>query len=211
MLRKLYHRVSLVLEKRPWGIQVLYHSTRHYKLYEFIESLLVAFFFAALIKSCLLGTFMIPSESMVPALQVGDRLFVNKLAYLFHPPEVGDIIVFKTPSNIYDPRKPIYIKRVVGGPGDTVAIENGKLYVNGRLAAHPVIVENYYTNRVFDVDTQRPKYYTSETIPEKMVYGFGDNSANSMDSRYWGGIPLKNLKGKAVFRFWPPRRFGWLE
>ena len=211
MLKRIYHYSSLFLEKRPWGIQLIYHSTRHGQLYEFMESLFVAFIFAVIIKSFFIGTFLIPSESMVPTLKIGDRLFVNKLAYLFHPPEIGDIIVFKTPPAIYNARKPIFIKRCVGGPGDEVAIQGGRLYVNGELAPHAGILSNRYYNDVYDVIHNKRKWYTSEKIPEGMVYGFGDNSRNSQDSRYWGGVPIENVKGKAVFRFWPPNRFGFLD
>ena len=211
MLRRIYRYATLFLEGRPWGIQLLYHSIRHYKLYEFLEALVVAFFFAMIIRTFFFQAFKIPSESMKPTLYVGDRLFVNKMVYYFHPPEIGDIVVFKTPPLIYNPRKPIYIKRVVGLGGDEVSIQQGRLYVNGKRVAHPSILRNLYTVRVEDYATNRAKFYTSEVVPESQIYLFGDNSAHSSDSRYWGPVPLKNVKGKAVLRWCPWGRFGLIE
>jgi signal peptidase I len=212
MLKRIYHYATLFLERRPWGIHLLYHSIRHYKIYEFIEAVLVAFFFAMVIRTFFIQAFKIPSESMVPTLQVGDRLFVWKPAYhLGGHPEIGDIAVFRTPDNIYDPRRPIYIKRVVGLSGDRVAIQGGKLYVNGQRVTHPVISANEYTMQVFNMN-RNPKLYTAETVPEGEVYMFGDNSPYSLDSRSWGGVPLENFKGKAVIRWWPlDSRLGFLE
>lgn len=219
MLKRIYHYATLFLERRPWGIRLLYHSIRHYKLYELMEALIVAFIFAMVIRSFFFQAFKIPSESMVPTLHVGDRLFVNKMVYYFHPPEVGDIVVFKTPPIIYDSHKPIYIKRVVGLPGDEVAIRvepsrgnrSGHLYNNGTRVAHPSILGIDYTVRVEDLKANRPKIFTMEEVPEGEIYVFGDNSAHSLDSRWWGGVPLKNVKGKAFLRWWPPNRFGLIE
>jgi len=219
MLKRVYHYAALFLEKRPWGIQLLYHSIRHYKLYELMEALIVAFIFAMVIRTFFFQAFKIPSESMMPTLHVGDRLFVNKMVYYFRPPEVGEIVVFKTPPIIYDARKPIYIKRVTGLPGDEVAIRAdpnrrdgaGQLYINGKRVAHPAILGIDYTVRVEDLRTNRPKIYTVEKVPEGEIYVFGDNSAHSLDSRWWGGVPLENVKGKAFLRWWPPNRFGLIE
>lgn len=211
MLKRLYYHTGLVLERRPWGIQLLYHSIRHYKVYEFIEALLVALVFAVIIRSFFFQAFKIPSESMVPTLQVGDRLFVNKFVYYFRPPEIGDIVVFKTPPAIYEPRKPIYVKRVVGIDGDEVCIRpDGRLYVDGERVAHPSILSIDYSNRVVDL-SGRLKLFVCEDVPEDEVYVFGDNSRHSYDSRSWGGVPIENIKGKAVLRWWPPSRFGLLE
>jgi len=215
MLKRLYHYSTLFLERRPWGIQLLYHSIRHYKLYEFIEALVVAFVFAMVIRSFFFQAFKIPSESMWPTLHIGDRLFVNKMVYYFHPPEIGDIVVFKTPPLIYNSRKPIYIKRVVGLGGDEVSIVNGLLYVNGKRVAHPAILRNRYTVHIQKIrgGDLPPVFaiYSSKVVPEGELYMFGDNSARSSDSRCWGGVPQKNVKGRAALRWWPWSRFGLIE
>lgn len=211
MLKTIYRWCGLYLEKRPWGVHWLYHAIRHYRLYEFLEAIGVAFLFAFLIQSFVVQPFKIPSESMEPTLKVGDRIFVNKMAYLFHAPRPGDIVVFKTPRIIYDSRKPIYIKRVAGVQGQSVAIVGGRLYLDGRPPAHPVLRQTAYTVRVEDVLTHRPKLYTSEEIPAGQAYLFGDNSPYSFDSRFWGGVPLRNIKGQAFFRWWPIERIGWIE
>jgi signal peptidase I len=211
MLKTIYRWCGLYLERRPWGVHLLYHAIRHYRLYELLEAIGVAFLFAFLLQSFIVQPFKIPSESMEPTLKVGDRIFVNKMAYLFHPPQPGDIVVFKTPRLIYDSRKPIYIKRVAGVEGDSVAIVGGRLYLDGRPPTHPALRQNTYTVRVEDVLTKRPKLYTSEEVPPGQAYLFGDNSPYSYDSRFWGGVPLKNIKGRAFFRWWPVDRIGWIE
>ena len=211
MLRRIYHLIGLSLERRPWGIRLLYHSIRHYKIYELLEALVVALVFALVIRTFIFQPFKIPSESMDPTLQVGDRLFVNKMVYYFHPPRVGDIVVFKTPPIIYDRKKPIFIKRVVGLEGDEVSIQANKLYINGVPSEYPAIRDNDYTVLVTDAFTERSIIYSSKKVPEDEIYVFGDNSPYSYDSRCWGGVPLKNVKGKAVFRWWPPERFGWIK
>jgi signal peptidase I len=230
MLRKIYQYLFLWLERRPWGVQMLYHSIRHYKFYDFIETLIVAFVFAMVIRGFFLQAFKIPSGSMQPTLQIGDRLFVNKLVYFYRDPKIGEIVVFKTPKRIHEPRKPIYIKRVVGLSGDEVSIRSvrggkGNLYVNGERVTHPVIINNGYSVGVYDFwkvknpltgeleDRTIPKIYTSEIVPEGEVYVFGDNSANSLDSRYWKGVPINNnVKGKAFLRWWPwDSRLGLIE
>ena len=211
MLRKVYYYIGRSLEKRPWGIRLLYHSIRHYRRYELLEALLVALVFAFVIRTFIFQPFKIPSESMDPTLQVGDRLFVNKMVYYFHPPRIGDIVVFKTPPIIYDPQKPIFIKRVVGLEGDEVSIRSNRLYINDLPSKYPAIRNNHYSVLVNDAFTERNIIYTSKKVPENEIYVFGDNSPYSYDSRCWGGVPLHNVKGKAVFRWWPPERIGWIE
>ena len=211
MLRILYRQSKLFLEKRPWGIQMLYHSVLHWRTYETLEALSTTIILVLIFRTFFFQPFKIPSESMEPTLLVGDRLFVNKLVYYFHPPQVGDIVVFKTPDSIHDPHKPVYIKRVVGLEGNEVSIEGGHLFVNGTTPEHPVIQSNQYFNQVEDANTRMPKTYNGEIVPPGEVYVFGDNSNNSYDSRYWGGVPVENIKGRAALRWWPPHRFGWIE
>jgi len=184
---------------------------RHPSGWEWASVAVEALLMYLVISSFIVRAYAIPSSSMYPPLQVGDRIFVNKFIYDFSRPNYGDIVVFRTPDVIYDPEKPEYVKRVVGLPGDRIEIRHapgsmwGKLYIDGRLPpeGNPLRKLNY-TTRI------NGKIFTGVTVPPGEIYVFGDNSANSFDSRAWGGVPLENLRGKAFLRFWPPHRIGHL-
>lgn len=148
-----------------------------------------------------------------------DRIFVNKFAYWFHPPNRGDIVVFKVPDVIWDPAKPMYIKRAVGLPGDTLKFDLGSHIVwQGREdIARPEFFETHkYLSAVYDGrELHRYDYIdygpsedgrvTIEKVrvPEDELFVMGDNTHSSLDSRYWGAFDLNRLRGKAFFRYWP--------
>ncbi len=143
-----------------------------------------------------------------------DRILVNKMAYLFSPPDRGDVVVFKVPEVIWDPNKPIYIKRAVGLPGEEIAID-GRLKVDGALVDSPeFFAHQEYINGIrlagSGFDRQPYIQYGDRNgeilkihVPEDGVYVLGDNTDSSLDSRYWGRVPLENLKGRAFLRYWP--------
>jgi len=138
-----------------------------------------------------------------------DMIIVNKFAYWFKTPKRGDIVVFRVPNRpggIWNRLKPIYIKRCVGFPGERISIEHPYILADGKVLDEPEIFRiNEYVN---DCSS---KYYTSEVVPENQIYVFGDNSKNSLDSRYWGGVPFDNIKGKAFLRYWPLNKFKFLK
>jgi signal peptidase I len=158
----------------------------------------------ALVLAFLIRTFIaepryIPSDSMVPTLHTGDRLVVEKISYYFHPPHLGDIIVFQPPEKLQQkgyPKDQAFIKRVIGEPGQTVGITGGKVYINGNPLQEDYIAEP--PNQPF-IQVQ---------VPENEFFVMGDNRNDSNDSRYWGFLPKKNIIGRAVFRFWPFDRIG---
>jgi signal peptidase I len=142
----------------------------------------------------------IPSKSMLPTLEVNDRLIVEKLSYRFSPPERGDVIVFK-PTKALKRRgfDDAFIKRVIGIPGDKVAVRGGKVYVNGEP-----LREKYLE--------AKPDYrFGPVTVPEDRYLVLGDNRNNSYDSHYWGFVPRDKIIGQAVVRFWPLDQAGLLE
>lgn len=202
-MRRLYFLTAEKLNNYLWGRALVAHFTRHQVFYENFEALYIALILALFIKGFLFEAYKIPSASMHDTLLEGDRIFVNKMIYNIWDVQVGDVVVFKTEgiAPIDQPDKPYYIKRVVGLPGDIIEIRDGYLFRNGKKTETPhFFVENYYTmldnfKRVFEV-------------PPGQVYVFGDNSFNSYDSRAWGGVPIKNLMGKAFFRFYPFDRLG---
>lgn len=142
----------------------------------------------------------IPSSSMEPTLQINDRLIVEKVSYHFQKPQHGDIVVFNpTAALIAQNFKDAFIKRIIGVPGDTIQIKDGKVFVNGKP-----LTENYIA--------QRPNYqFGPVTVPPDQYLVLGDNRNNSYDSHYWGFVPQDRLIGRAALRFWPFNRFGSLE
>lgn len=148
----------------------------------------------------------IPSESMVPTLQVNDRLIVEKMSYRFHSPERGDIIVFMPPDaagkyclGIQDPNikiKDAFIKRVVALPGEKVEVRDGTVFINDQP-----LQENYIA--------AKPDYQLlPSVVPPNSFLVLGDNRNNSCDGHFWGPVPRENIIGRAAFRFWPPNRVG---
>ena len=177
---------------------------------EWTESIIIALILALLIRTFIVQAFKIPSGSMIPTFEVGDRIFANKFVYgaripftdirfpAVKDPQRGDIIIFLSPET---PKKD-FVKRLIALEGEKVEIKNGNIYINGkRLEAPLSIRSNYYYNR-----GDYGKEGEAVTVPEGNYYVLGDNSANSRDSRYWGFVPKRNLIGKAILVYWPIQR-----
>ena len=161
---------------------------------EFVIILAVAFALVfGFVRPFVLEAFRIPSESMVPTLEVGDRVFVNKFIYRFTEPERGDIVVFESVGEGDDQK---LIKRVVALPGDEVEVRSGTLLVNGEPQNEP------YLNREIPDDS----FFGPSRLSEGEVFVMGDNRANSADSRVFGPLPVENIEGEAFMRFWLPTR-----
>lgn len=144
----------------------------------------------------------IPSGSMEPTLQINDRLIIEKLSYHFHSPQRGDIVVFWPTDRLKEETphlRDAFIKRVIGLPGETVEVRGGRVYVNGQPLREEYIAAE-------------PQYqWGPETVPPESYLVLGDNRNNSYDSHYWGYVPYENIIGRAVVRFWPPKRVGELD
>jgi signal peptidase I len=147
------------------------------------------------VRPVIAAPFYVESESMVPTLEVWDRVLINKLAYDLDEPERGDIVLFRSPEGGEDP----LIKRVVGLPGDKIAVRHDRLYVNGEPQRETYVNDDYQ-------ELQTP--YGPREVPADHVFVLGDNRGNSQDSRIFGPVPEKNLIGEVLFRFWPPRSVG---
>ncbi len=157
---------------------------------EFIQSLVIAAVLAFFIITFIAQSFVVDGQSMEPTLHDGERLFVNKFIYRFKEPQRGDIIVF-TPSGAPDKK---YIKRVIGLPGDTIYIRDGKTYLNGEPLEEEYINEKMLGN------------FGPYQVPEKSVFVMGDNRNHSADSRFPGIVGYVNydsISGKAFWVYWP--------
>ena len=141
--------------------------------------------------------FRVQGTSMLPLLEDSERIIVNKFIYRFHPIQRGDVVVFWYPK---DPSVS-FIKRVVGVPGDVVELRRGALFVNDRR-----ITEEYVRPQFNDDETHGPV-----SVAKGYYYVLGDHRNSSNDSRSWGEVPEKYIYGKAVFRFWPPSKMGFIE
>lgn len=142
----------------------------------------------------------IPSGSMLPTLQINDRLIIDKISYNFHNPERGDVIVFNPTDALKQQNfKDAFIKRLIGLPGDQVEVKEGKVYVNNQA-----LKENYIEDK--------PNYnFGPVTVPPNQFLVLGDNRNNSYDSHYWGFVPRDRIIGRAVVRFWPLNRVGEID
>jgi signal peptidase I len=139
----------------------------------------------------------IPSGSMEPTLQINDKLIIDKISYDFSSPKRGDIIVFNPTKNLMlENFHDAFIKRVIGLPGEKVAVKNGKVYIND-----VPLQENYLE--------AKPDYqWGPVVVPADSYLVLGDNRNNSYDSHYWGFVPRNKILGRAILRFWPLNRIG---
>jgi signal peptidase I len=169
---------------------------------ENIRILLMALVLALVIRTYVAEPRFIPSASMLPTLNLGDRLVVEKISYRLHLPQRSDIVVFQVPPALqaegYNADQ-AFIKRVIGLPGDRIALKAGKVYRNGESLDEPYVVQQPKAEDMPEV-----------TVPEQQLFVMGDNRNNSNDSRYWGFLPLENLVGHAVWRFFPLEHWGSL-
>lgn len=170
-----------------------------HKIKENGTTVIIALTLAILIRVFIAEPRYIPSESMSPTLETGDRLVVEKVAYKFHQPDTGDIIVFQPPEKLrilgYAENQ-AFIKRAIAKSGETVAVKDGVVYVNNQPLTEAYI-------------SAPPAYdLVPVTVPEGQLFVMGDNRNNSNDSHIWGFLPTENVIGHAVFRFWPLERIG---
>jgi signal peptidase I len=194
-------------------------------LLELVLIVAVALGLALGIQAFLVKPYRIPSESMEPTLDVGQRVLVNRIGNRFSKPEVGEVLVFHPPGGseralqcgnpmqgqgheqpcgrpTSDKADVNFIKRVVAGPGDRIAIVDGHVVRNGKRAREPFVNECGGGS-----DCHFP---TPITIPAGHWFMMGDNRGASDDSRFWGPVPEKWIIGGAFATYWPPKRIGLL-
>lgn len=180
---------------------------------EYVDSGFIAILLALVIRTLFLQAFKIPSGSMESTLLIGDHLLVNKFIYgtpvpfsdrrilKIRDPRRGEILVFRYPEN---PRKD-FIKRCQGLPGDIVEIREKVLYVNGQPKQEPYTT--FRDLRVLPPELSPRDHYGPVTVPADSFFMMGDNRDYSADSRFWGFLPRKLIKGKAWVIYWPIPRW----
>jgi signal peptidase I len=205
--------------ERYHGRRIRGRRTRRRFLGELPFLLLAALILTVLVKGFLIQAFFIPSRSMEPTLDVGDRVVVNRLAYRVGEPAHGDVVVFLRPTGGGDrpstgplswvrravaqglggtpPGSEDLIKRVVGLPGDKLQGKGGRLWRNGRRVTEPYLAEGTFTGE-----------FRAVRVEPGHLWVMGDNREDSADSRVFGQVPRSALVGRAVFTVWPPTHLG---
>lgn len=167
---------------------------------EVVEIIVIAAVLAFGLRTFVVESFWIPSGSMLPTIQLNDRVWVTKFSYKIGEPERGDVVVFRPPAEAHaSENEKYYIKRLIGLPGETIEFKDNKLYIDGVL-----IEEDYLESDVYNED------FGPFTVAEDSYFFCGDNRTGSYDSRYWGDVERDNLIGQAQCIYWPLARMGGL-
>lgn len=165
------------------------------ELLENIVLIAFAVVFSLFIRSNVAVAALIPTGSMLPTIQLQDRIIVEKVSYKVQDIERGDIVVFDPPEYVQE-KGPDWVKRVIGLPGEKVEIKNGVVYINDNP-----LIEGYLL--------EKPEYdYGPMIVPNDTYFVLGDNRNDSRDSHYWGVLPKENIVGRAVYKIWPIDHIG---
>lgn len=167
---------------------------------EWVVIILVALGVALVVRTYVAQTFYVPSTSMYPTLKAGDRIVVNKLAFVFGSVQRGDIVVFRRPpaEDCGGPPVPDLVKRVIGLPDETISARGGQVYITGKRLSEPWLphVSSTFTSNFGPVK-----------IPAGDYFMMGDNRVSSCDSRMWGPVKRSYIVGKVDVIMWPPSQF----
>ncbi len=174
------------------------------RVIEWLAIVAIAVVVALVMRLFVVQTFYIPSISMTPTLQVGDRILVDKLAYHLHGVGRGDIIVFNAPPDVAadcDTTDKVLVKRVIGLPGETISDRNYVVYIDGKRLDQSWLPKN-------DPSTRTPPFKAIH-IPANDYFVMGDDRAVSCDSRIWGFVQRSEIIGKVDMRIWPLSRISF--
>jgi signal peptidase I len=178
------------------------------KVKEYVESIIIAILIALFIRTFIICAYKIPSRSMVPTLLVGDHILVSKFIYgvkipllrrtiiPVREPKRGEIVVFIYPND----RSKDFIKRVIGLSGDKIEIKNKKIFINDKEYKDSFGI--YSDNIIYPATMQPRDNFGPVTVPKDSIFFMGDNRDESLDSRFWGFVNLKDVEGKAFIIYW---------
>lgn len=158
-------------------------------IFDWVLTLVLAVIIALGVRTYVAEARWIPTGSMLPTLQIGDRLIIDKVYYKFTGIQRGDIVIFNPPPESHESE--VMIKRVIGLPGDQIKIRDGVVKVNGKALTEP-----------YELEKPRGSYNLAK-VPAGSYFVMGDNRNNSFDSRFWGTVPAQNVIGRAVFKYYP--------
>lgn len=167
------------------------------ELIDIIKTIIIAIIVAFIITNFIIVNAIVPTGSMKNTIMPNDRLIAFRLSYLFSSPERGDIIVFRAP----DDEEMLYVKRIIGMPGETINIIDGKVYIND---SEQPLDDEYIMEEMLGS-------FGPYTVPEDSYFMLGDNRNDSQDSRYWENtfLPKDNILGKAIFKYYPEIEALW--
>jgi signal peptidase I len=165
-------------------------------LRDIVEVVVPAVILYLIISTFFIQTREVPSGSMIPAIEIGERFLLNKTAYWFHQPQRYQIVVLK-PTKAAGIKEDL-VKRIIGLPGEKVTVHDGQVWINDQP-----LPESYITPDRAPALESGPFF-----VPKGAYFVMGDNRNNSRDSRFWGSVPRKNIEGQAWLRTWPLKRIG---
>ena len=167
-----------------------------------IETIVVALAIFVVIYLFLVQPHQVKGNSMVPNFIDGEYILTDKISYRLNPPEHGDVIVFKAPSD----HEVDYIKRVIGKPGDVIRVSEGSVYLNNETLEESFLPPDYVTNPGIFARSDEDLI-----VPPDEYFVLGDNRSHSSDSREWGFVPKKNIIGSSFFTYWPINSAGFIK
>lgn len=176
-------------------------KSRRRAVIEWAVIVVVALVVSLVIRTFVFETYFVPSGSMIPTLQIGDRIIVDKLSVDFGTINTGDIVVFKAPADVAaDCGDDVadLVKRVIGLPGETLTSKGNTIYINGKA-----LKENWPHTEPFGTAIKKI------TLKKNQYFMIGDNHLPSCDSRVWGTVPRSAIIGKVFLRVWPLSNFHW--
>lgn len=166
---------------------------------EWLKAITIGIIVFIVIRTYFFSSYVVEGESMLPTLEEGDKLIVNKMSYRIGKLHHFDVIVFHASA------KEDYVKRIIGLPGDQIEFQDDKLFINGKEYVEPYLgyVETQIPGGKITGDFTLKEITGKDKVPEGMLFVLGDNRLGSWDSRHFGFIPIEQVVGKVNLRYWP--------
>ena len=189
-IAKIDYNMAMQPEKKEFGLK----KYQDHPIWELVKFAFFAFLIVLPVRLFIAQPFIVAGHSMDPTFADKDYLIVDEISYRFKDPARGDVTIFRYPKN----PKIFYIKRIIGLPGETVEVKDGKIIIKNAENPDGLALTEPYIND----DFKREEY--AQTLKEDEYFVMGDNRSSSSDSRYWGALPKKNIIGRAFLRLFPP-------